>query len=199
MIPYIQSTPYTTAASSLLTILHHLKGIPLTKEQEFNIWKKTVNFPTRASSIYALASYAHKEGLTPKVVVEKKEYDFPDYRFYKYTKEDIDHASFIADLHLRNAKNNNIQIEEQEITINHIKNELENDKILILRLNTKPIRNEKRNTSNYVVVHGYSNQYYHIVDPLVGGISVPEHVFHESFQSLETKKYRDHRMIVFSN
>lgn len=198
MKPYFQSTPYTTAASSLLTILHHLNPkIPLTKEKEFEIWQRTANLPTRGSSIFALASYAKEQGLNPRIIVEKKGYDFPDYRFYRYTKEDIKHASFTAKEHLKKAENH-LKIEEKEILLEDIKKELQNNNLILLRINAKPIRNSKRNTSNFIVVHGYHQQTFQIVDPDLGALSIPEEVMRESFESLETKKYRDHRMIVFS-
>ena len=198
MKPYFQSTPFTCAASSLLTILHYMKNeIPLTKDKEFDIWKKTTNLPTRGSSIYALATYAKELGLNPKVIVENKEYSFPDYRFYRYTKEDIDHAAFSELQHFKDLKKSKIKVEEREITFENIKKELTGNPIL-LRLNTKPIRQGKKNTSNYVVVHSFIDNYYQIFDPLLGGLSVPKIIMQEAFDSLETKKYRDHRMIIFS-
>ncbi len=68
----------------------------------------------------------------------------------------------------------------------------------MLRINTKPIRNEKRNTSNYIIVQKYNNHHFQIIDPQLGGLSVPEETFQEAFETLETKKYRGHRMIIFS-
>jgi hypothetical protein len=198
MRPYFQSTSFTTAASAMLTIIHNFnQKIELTKEKEFDVWQKTVNLPTRASSIFALANYAKQNGLNPKVIVEKKEYDFPDYRFYRYTKEDVDQAAFSDELHFQNAEKNNVQIIEKEINLEEIKKELIGGKVVLLRLNTKPIRNLKRNTSNYIVAHGFSDDYFHIVDPAFSAFSIPSIVMQEAFESLETKKYRDHRMIIF--
>ena len=169
------------------------------KIREFDIWKKTANLPTRASSIYGLAMYAKKCGLNPKVVIENKKYNFPDYRFYRYTKSDVEHASFSSNLHLKKAELENIAIEEKEITMQDIKKELKKGNLLILRLNTKPIRLSKKNTSNYVVVHGYNEKYFHVIDPAFAAISIPEETMKEAFESLETKKYRDHRMVIFQN
>tara|TARA_Y100000310_G_C20641424_1_gene794142 strand:- start:313 stop:906 length:594 start_codon:yes stop_codon:yes gene_type:complete len=194
MIPYLQTTPFTCAASSLLTILHHFNKIPLTKENEFKIWQKTALLPTRASSIFALANYA--KDLNPKVIVEKTEYDFPDYRFYRYKKEDIKEAAFTEKIHLKEAKMNNLKIEKKSITFNELKKETEN-KLILIRLNTKPIRNEKRNTSNYIIITNYQDNHFQIIDPKLGGLSIPEKVLEEAFETLETKKYRDHRMILF--
>jgi len=199
MIPYLQTTPFTTAASSLLTILHHLNSeIDLSKENEFKIWKETVILPTRASSIYALANYAKKFGINTKVIVEKMEYDFPDYRFYRYKKDEIEHAAFSAKNYLKEAEQNKVIVEEKEITLKDIKKELVKGNLLLLRMNVKPIRNEKRNSSNYIVVHHYKEKSFQIIDPVLGALSLSEKIFQEAFETLETKKYRDHRMIVFS-
>ncbi len=198
MKPYLQSTPFTTAASALLSILHHQKTeIELSQDNEFSIWRASALLPTRASCIYALASYAKKKGVGGKVVVEKKDYDFPDYRFYRYTKEDIGHAATNAAHYLKTAQEEGVEIEERKITLEEIKELLKEGKILLLRLNVKPLRDEKRNTSNYVVVFGYSNGNYAVVDPQIGEIKVSEELMQTSFETLETKKHRDHRMIIF--
>jgi len=197
MEPYLQTTVFTTAASSLLTILHYFNPeIKLSKDNEFKIWQSTVILPTRASSIFALADYALKEKLNLQVIVESKNYEFPDYRFYRYKKEDVENATFSSRLYLKNAKKNNLEIVERKITLDDVK-ELLLENVLLLRINTKPIRGEKRNTSNFIVLHGYDGNYVHIIDPQSGGLSISEEIMEESFSTLETKKYRDHQMIVF--
>jgi len=138
-----------------------------------------------------------KKGINLKVVVEKKEYEFPDYRFYRYTKDDIKNAAFSAKVYLKEAETNNVNIEVKEITLDIVKEEIKKGKIILLRINAKPIRNEKRNTSNYIVVHAYENDYFSIIDPHFGAFSIPEELMEQAFLTLETKKYRDHRMIVF--
>lgn len=199
MKPYLQTTTFTTAASSLLAILHHFNGkTPLTREKEFEIWHNSSNLPTRASSIYGLATFAKQQGLDPKIIVGKKEYEFPDYRFYRYTKEDIEQASFSAKLHHEVALTNKIPIEERELSLADVKKELNNKNILLLRLNMKPIRNEKRNTSNYVVLYGFKDGNYYVMDPAFGSRTVHEEIMQEAFETLQTKKFRDNRAIIFS-
>jgi len=199
MIPYLQTTHYTCATSSLLTVLHYFDpNFELSREKEFEIWKKTANLPTRASSIFALANYAKLYGLNPIVVIESKEYGFPDYRFYRYTKEDIDLASFTDQQYLKEAEHNKVAIEQREITFKTLLTELQHH-ILIIRLNTKPLRKEKKNTSNFIVIKSYNKGHFEIVDPRLGALSVPETVLKEAFESLETKKHRDHRMIMFNS
>ena len=127
--PYFQSTPFTCAASSLLTILHHFNPeISLTKEKEFEIWRDTANLPTRGSSIYALANYAKKKGLKPQVIVEEKKYSFPDYRFYRYTKKDIEHASLNEEYHLKESYNKNLEVLEKKYRLKRLKKTLKKTK-----------------------------------------------------------------------
>ena len=198
MLPYIRTTDFTTAAASLLTIITTLKSSVLpTREKEFEIWHKTVVLPTRASSIYGLALYAKQEGFSPRVIVENKEYTFPDYRFYKYTKNDIDQAKFSSDILLKKALDAGIVVEEKEIYFEDVIKELKNNRILLLRINAKPIRHSKRNSTKFIVAHGFDGKYFQIVDPALGGLSIPKEVMKKSFESLETKKHKDHRMIIF--
>lgn len=197
MQPYLQTTDFTTAASSLLSILHYFDPeIALTKENEFNIWQKTANLPTRGSSIFALANYAQEQGLNPIVIVEEKSYNFPDYRFYRYKKSDIEQAEFSDQLHLKKAQQKGIKIEEREITLTEIKSLLSTQKIILLRLNAGHLRG-KRNTSNYLVIYGYKNNHFQIIDPQTGSFSISEQIIRDAFDSLESKKFRDHRMIIF--
>jgi hypothetical protein len=198
MQPYFRTTSFSTAACGLLTILHHFNPrIAPSRENEFKIWHSTVNLPTRGSSIYALASCAKKHGLTPKVIVEEKEYSFPDYRFYRYTKEDVEAAGYSESQYLQKAKSLGVEIQENAVSVKDIKEMVQQGHVLLLRLNVKGIRRTKRNTSNYVVVHGYASGYFHIIDPAFAALSIPEEVLNEAFESLETKKHRDRRMIVF--
>ena len=190
-----QTTEYTCAASSLLIILHHFKGTPLTKEQEFNIWLKSANLPVRASSIYALATIAKEQGLNPRIVLEEKEYDYPDYRFKKYTKTDIDQAKFSSKLHAKKAREKGIIIEEKEVTLEMVKKELNNNKVLMLRINTGALWGTK-STSKYVVAHN-SKEGITILDPSKGIIIVNDETLKEAMITLQTKKKRDVRMIVF--
>jgi len=190
MEPYLQTTEFTTAASSLLTILSHFKKLKPTRENELKIWLNSVNLPTRASSIYSLANIAQE--LKPTIMVESKEFEFPDYRFYRYTKEDIELAQESSRIHLKKCK---VEIKEQEITLNQIKKLLK-DNILILRLNTKPIRNTKRNHSNYLIIYDY-NKNFKIIDPKQGNLTISNEIFKESFETLQTKKHRSHKMIIF--
>lgn len=197
--PYFQTTPFTTAASSLLAILHFLNPqIPLTREPEFQIWRETATLPTRGSSIYALALYAQKQGFSPTIIVEKKEYAFPDYRFYRYTKEDIEHAAFSEQLHLKQAELAKIPLIVKEINFAEIKQFLLAKKKLLLRLNCKPLRNSKRNSSHFLAVMDFSleEQKYTLIDPQQGLLQLEESLFREAFESIGSKKHRDHRMIV---
>ncbi len=206
---YHQTTSFTTAASSLLNILHHLNPkISLERKQEFLIWRSSVILPTRGSSIYALALYAQKLGFSPSIIVEKKEYDFPDYRFYRYTKEDIELAAFSEQLYQEEAEKAGIPIIFKEIKFAEIKKFLSAGKKLLLRLNGKPLRQSKRNSSHFLAALGFdttkdetakdkTQQKYIVIDPAQGILALEESLFQEAFESIESKKHRDHRLIVF--
>lgn len=198
MQPYLQTTPFTTAATSLLNILHRLDPkIPLTKETEFMIWRETATLPTRGSSIYALALYAQKQGFHPTVIVEKTEYHFPDYRFYRYTKEDIIHATYSEELYRLAAEKAGIPLIVQELPFSDIKKWLTQKKILLIRLNCKPLRNTKRNSSQLLAIISFEKDKYQVIDPAQGLLHIPEETLREAFASIESKKHRDHRMILF--
>lgn len=198
MQPYLQTTPFTTAAAALLNILHRLNPqFPLQREMEFTIWKETATLPTRGSSIYALALFAQKQKVNPTIFVEKKEYHFPDYRFYRYTKEDIIHAAYSEELYCLAAEKAGIPIIVGEISLLDIKKYLTQKKMLLLRLNSKPLRNTKRNSSHLLAIIGFEKDKYQVIDPAQGLLQVSEEIFQEAFASIESKKHRDHRMIVF--
>ncbi|MBT4446248.1 hypothetical protein HOA92_03530 [archaeon] len=200
MKPYFATTGYSTVASSVLTIVHFLnEEVSLTREEEFKIWQQTTILPTRASSIFALAKYAKEKGCTVKVIVEKEEYDFPDYRFYRYTKEDVDNAKLSAKLLRQDAIGAGINMEVKDFTLNDVDKELLDNKIILLRLNVKALRNMKRNSSNYVVINNYNKQTseYSIIDCGDTARSVTKEILQECFDTLESKKHRDHRMLIF--
>ncbi len=128
----------------------------------------------------------------------KKEYDFPDYRFYRYTKTDIGHATFAEQLHLQRAEQENIPIQVGTLSFQDLERELAHQNIVLLRVNVKPLRQEQRNSSNFIVVYGSTQEHFQIIDPATGASCVPRQLLEEAFSSLGDKKYRDNRMIVFS-
>lgn len=195
---YKQTTDYTCAASSLLMILNHLKPeFKLTRENEFKIWAETCNLPTRASSVYAMANYAKKQGLKVRLILEEKEYDYPDYRFKGYTKKEIDDAKYMSKIHARKAEKNQIEIEERDITLDEIKEALKQEKILLLRVNAGIFRDTK-STSKYLVFYKMPEEHnFTVLDPGKGILDITEEMLEESLETLHTKKKRDHRVIIF--
>ena len=88
MQPYTPTTDHTTAVCSLMSIINFFNpNFKLNQDNEFKIWKNTVNVPTKGASVYGLAIQAKEQGLKPIIIVEDTEYEFPDYRFYRYTKK----------------------------------------------------------------------------------------------------------------
>ena len=197
MQEYKQTTEFTGAASALLMVINHYKSdFKLSQENEFRIWMSSVNLPTRACSIYGLASFAREQSIPVKVFVGKKEYDYPDYRFKGYKKEEIDSATFTEDIHLKDLEEKGIKLKRGEFTLEQVKELIFEGKVIMLRLDTGVFR-DLRPSSNYVVVTNCGNYKFVIYDPYAGKIVVPEEKVKQSFEDLVTKRKRDHRMIVF--
>ncbi len=197
---YFASTQYSTLAAGTLCAMHNLKSeIPLNQTEEFKLWQKSVILPTRASSIFALAKLAKEKGLNAKVIVGSKDYSFPDYRFFRYSKSDIDTAKLTAKLHRIKAEKAGIEIEENpNFTLEEVKEELTKNKLILLRINVKNIREIKRNSSNYVLIYDYNKdkQTFHIFDPALSAKTISEQDLNEALNSLEEKKHRDKRMLI---
>ena len=195
---YTQTTEYSGAAAALLIVINQLKpSHKLTKLNEFKIWLYSVNLPTRACSIYGLASYALTKGVKCSIMVGKQEYDFPDYRFKGYKKDDIEIAKYTEDIHLHKFKELGGILEEKAITIAKVKQMLKSNRILILRTDAGSFR-DLRPSSNYIVVTGFRNKSFEIHDPYQGKINSRETQIVQCFEDLVVKRKRDPRMIIFS-
>ncbi len=196
---YKQTTHYTCAASSLAMVINHFKpDFKLSILNEFDIWHQTAILPTRGSSIFSLAMYAHEKGIPLKVVVGEHEYKFPGYKFRSYTKTEVEIAKFAAEITFNKAKEAGIQIEERDFDFEEVKEHLKQGKILILRLLIGIVRQSKENKRNphYVPVYGYENGIFKIMDPRKGPLKVNEQIVKEAFEKIDDTK-RDPRMILF--
>ena len=195
---YKQTTDYTCAACSLMMIINHfVPTFKLSRENEFLIWRETVNLPTRASSIYGMACFAKKIGVDVKVFLEEKEYDYPDYRFKGYTKKEIDDAKYMSRLFAKELFSLEISLEEKEISVNEVFTLLDAGKILLLRVNAGSLRST-RSTSKYLpFFKSQDSNLITVLDPIKGELLICRQALEESFKTLQTKKKRDHRMLVF--
>ncbi|MGM5480354.1 MAG: peptidase C39 family protein [Nanobdellota archaeon] len=195
-----QTTNYTGAASALMSIINYFDpSFELSEDNELDIWLSSIIPPTRASSIYGLALYAKKKGLQPKVVVESTDYSYPDYRFKKYTKKQIELASKISQRYQTLCEKEQIIIAQRDFDVNYINSMLDKGKILLVRVNVGRIRGT-RSTSKYIVVYKKSkkdpNQYF-IIDPRRRRKKITREILADSLEELKTKKKREHKMIVF--
>ena len=195
---YKQTTDYTCAVCSLMMVLNHFNPeFKLSRENEFRIWRETVNLPTRAPSIYAMASFAKRHGVDVRIVLEEKEYDYPDYRFKGYTKKEIDDAKYMSRISAKDVFNFEISIEEREISVQEIINLLNDGKILILRVNAGALR-DTRSTSKYLpFFKTKKSELINVFDPMKGELLIDTKALEESFETLQTKKKRDHRVLIF--
>jgi len=181
-----------------MMVLNHFKSsFKLSRDNEFRIWRETVNLPTRAPSIYGLACFAKRYGLDVKIVLEEREYDYPDYRFKGYTKKEIDDAKFSSKLFSKEVSSLNMSIEEREVSFNEIVKLLNEGKILILRVNAGSLR-DTRSTSKYLPFYkNKDSSLISVLDPMKGELLIDNKALEESFNTLQTKKKRDHRLLVF--
>lgn len=197
---YKQTTNYTGASSALMSIIHYFKNdFELNEDNELDIWLKSAILPTRASSVFALAIYAKNLGLEPKIVIEDKHYTYPDYRFKRYTKKQIELAEKVANRYLAKCEEERILIVEKEFDVNYIDSLLVKKKILLVRLNAGRLRGTK-STSKYIVIYKKSkkdpNKYF-IIDPRRRRKKVTREMLDEALTELKTKKKREKSMIVF--
>jgi hypothetical protein len=183
----------------MVIINHFNPEFKLSRENEFLIWRSTATLPIRASSIYGLAVFAKQQGLDPIVVLQDKDYDYPNYRFKGYRKKEVDEAKFSSKLYYNEAKKLKIPIEERDFEFREVRELVKKGKILILRINEGCLR-AKKSTSKYIVVHGYDKEKkeFLVMDAKQqGAVKVSEDLLKEAFETLATKKKRNHEMIVF--
>lgn len=192
---YLKTTPYTNAVCCLLNVISLKKNNEFSQNEEIDLWLKTATLPTRASSIFGLALEAKKKDLEVEVIVSNEDFDFPDYRFHRYKKSDIELANISEKIYLNKCKKEKINITIKEISIKEII-ELLKTHYLIIRLNTKIIRNLKRNNSNYLLFTNFKDNNFEIIDPSIGVLNVSKELITESYKSLETKKYRNHKLLM---
>ena len=194
MGPYLQSTEYTTAAASLVYILHELTGQIQNTWIELDIWRSSALLPTRASSIYGLANYCAKQGLKATIIIQKKQYSFPDYRFFRYKKTDIDIAKDMQDYYQRQSVILNIPIIKQKIDVETIKSY--SKQIMLVRLNPRVWRGTT--TSNFVVVKPI-NEHFIIMDPAIGQFCITAETLQQALNDLQDKKKREPQLLVLQS
>ncbi|MFC1722687.1 peptidase C39 family protein [Nanoarchaeota archaeon] len=199
MKPYHQSTKYTCGASSLAMIINHFNpDFKLNQQNEFEIWNHSVALPLRGSNLFGLALYAHNKNIPCKVIVGKKEFKFPGYRFKAYKKKEVEIADKSSSIFIKRLKDNDIQIEERDFNLDEIKSLLTDGKVLLLRLIIGTIRQstDNKRTSHYIPITSFSDNKFEVFDPGAGRLLIPEKRFRQSFEKVKEVK-RDNRMIVF--
>jgi len=85
----------------------------------------------------------------------------------------------------------------KDFDANDLKEMAQQGKIIMVRINIGILREQKA-LSHYVLVYGYSKKAFLVIDPSEGQrlVTLPE--MQQALDTLETKKKRDLRMLVFS-
>lgn len=180
----------------MMVINHFNDDFELSKENEFLIWRESVNLPTRASSIFGLASFAKAQGLSPELYVGELSYEYPDYRFKGYKKSEIEAAEFMSGLHRGKAFDLGVKIEKKDILVEEIFEMLKKNNFLIMRVNAGIFR-KCASISQYLVFVQENGKIF-VYDPELDKYEVSEEELKESIDTLQTKKKRDFRVLVFS-
>ena len=197
---YKQTTNYTGASSALMSIIHHFdEKYELNEDNELEIWLKSAILPTRASSVFGLALFAKEKGLVPKIIIEDASYTYPDYRFKRYTKKQIELAGKIADRYKKKCDEEGNKNVKRDFNVNNSDSMLTKEKHQLVRLNAGRLRGTK-STSKYIVIYKKSkndpNKYF-VMDPRRRRKKVDREMLEEALAELKTKKKREKCMIVF--
>ena len=145
-----------------------------------------------------MACFAKKLGLDVRIILEEREYDYPDYRFKGYTKKEIDDAKYMSRIFAKELFSLEISLEERELKLEEILAFLNNGKILLLRVNAGSLR-DTRSTSKYLpFFKRQGSELITVLDPMKGEILIDQKALEESFDTLQTKKKRDHRVLIFN-
>ncbi len=198
MQPYKQSNEYTGGAAALLMVLNHYDPkVELTKENEYEIWRRTAALPVRAPDIYGMALVAHEHRRRVKAIVGEIQYQYPNYRFQGYKLSEIEEATFMSDMFYKKLKRFGVEVGKREFTLDYVRDLLKGDKLIILRLNSGVLRNTKA-ASNFFPVIRFGDHKFLLIDPQDGQKKlVYEEKLQEAFDTVKTKCHRDNRMIVF--
>lgn len=138
-----------------------------------------------------------KQGLSPSIVLKDEKYDYPDYRFKGYTKKEVEAAKFSDKLYYKEAKELGIPIEERDFEFKEVRELVKKGKVLILRINEGALR-ARKSTSKYIVVYAYdaNKKEFSVMDAKQGIVKVSADLLKEAFETLATKKKRNHEMMV---
>jgi hypothetical protein len=197
MQPYKQSNEYTGGAAALLMALNHYDPkVELTKEAEYEIWRRSAALPVRAPDIYGLALVAHEHRRRVKVVVGEIKYQYPNYRFQGYKLTEIEEASYMSELFYKRLKRAGVEVVRKDFGLDQVRDLVRGDKVVILRLNAGVLRNSKA-SSSFFPIFKYGDKKYLLVDPQDGQKKlVYEDKMKEAFDTVREKCHRDNRMLI---
>ncbi len=182
-------------------ILHYFNtDYKLNRKNEFRVWQRSVNLPTRGTNIFGLAIIARDKGLDVRVVVEDPRYKFPEYRIRGYKLREIEMAAYASELYYKRSKRLGVHVEERKFNLAEVKRLLKEGRILMLRLNMALFRKGKldKRTTNHFPVFEYKNKRFLIGDPLKGLKYIDEKVMEEAFKGVKKISNKDSRMIILS-
>ncbi|MBS3119292.1 peptidase C39 family protein [Candidatus Woesearchaeota archaeon] len=197
MKAYVQTTEYTSGAACLLMVLNHFDAkVKFSRDKEFELWQRIAMLPSRSGNVYAMGRITHAAKIPTTVVVGEKDYRFPLYRFYKMKLKEVKDTNFMSQKFYREAVEAGVDIEIRAFDIEEVKRLLQDGKVIIIRLNSSVLINERKPFANFFVLYGFADRSFDMMDPFHGERKVEESMLSQMFETVRTKCKRDNRMVI---
>ncbi len=167
-------TRYTTCGVACMMMALSALGseIKLTEGSEGDIFRKLRVDGYDLVPIVSLGAYASKKGYTVTVVIEDGPLDF--WEFWRNTDSCMYEAQELAYAQARAA---GTSIERLFITIESMKESLSAGRLIIAGINLGD------GVKHALLVFGWENGFFSLIDPLSGMKKFPEQEFHEKMQT----------------
>ncbi|HWG90086.1 MAG TPA: peptidase C39 family protein [Candidatus Thermoplasmatota archaeon] len=141
---YSQTAGFSCGAASLVMALHHLRGLPVTRSSEFELWRDGTLIGLRGMDQWGLALPALKRGV-PAIVIAEAEMTFPeasDVAKARFTPEDIELSQFIQGENRVRAEAAGVRWERREPSLEDIRKALAAGQVPVLLVDLFTLSND---------------------------------------------------------
>ncbi len=163
---YAQSEEFTSSAACAIMVLKYInKNFKPKKDDEFNIWHEAVNGSVWHGSKYGLAYALAKRGAKLHIISSNQKDEGYERKLAVYEGINLDTLKASYNEIKEKAKAMKIKEVHGIVTVNTIKNTLNNGNIPILLVNANLINPYLDPSPHWVVVKGYDEDSFYINDP----------------------------------